>query len=106
MKNLKPMYIAVDEQIRIVCSYSQVYEGWCKGCLADVEMITFAEAANIICSSVDRVIQRAAKGGIHLGVRPEAMLVCMNSLLRDNPSVSPAVRAKTGKEKNIRSVTV
>jgi hypothetical protein len=79
-KKIKRNFIAVN-RIRVVCPQAQLYASWCSGCRADVEMVTFAEAASIACTSVDSIIEQAAKGKVHLGIRPEAMLVCLNSLL-------------------------
>lgn len=67
-------------QIR-VCPYSQTYEAWCRGCGKETDLITFREAAKIVGADLDTVIAHAAKGSIHLGIRPEALLVCVNSLL-------------------------
>jgi hypothetical protein len=84
MKRLKEMFIAVEEQIRVVCPQSKLYAGWCRGCRAETEMVTFAEAAEIICTDVEKVVEQTADGKVHLGIRPEALLVCLNSLLRVN----------------------
>lgn len=90
MKRLKQIFIAVEEQIHTVCPHSKLYAGWCKGCRQETEMVTFAEAADILCADVDRVIEQTASGRVHLGVRPEALLVCLNSLLRVNQISSAA----------------
>ena len=92
MKRLKQIFIAVEEQIRTVCPHSKLYAGWCRGCRAETEMVTFAEAADIICTDVDRIIEQTAAGKVHLGVRPEALLVCLNSLLRVNRISSGALK--------------
>ena len=84
MKRLKRIFIAVEEQIREVCPRSKLYAAWCRGCRAETEMVTFAEAADIICTDVDKVIEQTAAGEVHLGIRSEAMLVCLNSLLQIN----------------------
>jgi ribosomal protein S27E len=84
MKRLKRMFIAVEEQIRPICPRSKLYATWCKGCRAETEMVTFAEAADIICTDVNKVVEQTAGGEVHLGIRREAMLVCLNSLLRIN----------------------
>lgn len=84
MKRLKKMFIAVEEQISFACPHSKMYAAWCRGCREKTEMVTFAEAANIICADVDKVIEQTAGGEVHLGIRPEALLVCLNSLLRVN----------------------
>jgi hypothetical protein len=84
MKRLKRMFIAVEEQIKLVCPHSKLYAVWCRGCRAETEMVTFAEAADIICTDVEKVVEQTADGVVHLGIRPEAMLVCLNSLLQNN----------------------
>lgn len=87
MKRLKPLqriYIAVEEQIETICPRAKLYAGWCRGCRSETEMVTFAEAAEIIAADADRVIEQTAAGKVHLGIRPEALLVCLNSLLRVN----------------------
>ncbi len=88
MKRLKKMFIAVEEQIRIVCPHSKLYATWCRGCRAETEMVTFAEAADIICTDVDKVVEQTAGGAVHLGVRREALLVCLKSLLQINQARS------------------
>lgn len=82
-RNIKRNFIAV-KQIRMVCPQAQLYASWCAGCRADVEMVTFAEAAKIAGTEVEAVIAETAKGNVHLGIRPEALLVCLDSLLRLN----------------------
>ena len=67
--------------MRVICRQSQIYATACAGCGEEVELVTFPAAAKIVGESVDAVIEQAAKGNIHLGIRPEAMLVCLNSLL-------------------------
>jgi hypothetical protein len=84
MKRLKEMFIAVEEQIKLVCPQSKLYAAWCRGCRAKTEMVTFAEAAEIICTDIEKVVEQTADGEVHLGIRPEALLVCLNSLLRAN----------------------
>lgn len=90
MKRVKQMFIAVEEQIGVVCPHSKLYAAWCRGCRTETEMVTFTEAADIICTDVDRVIEQTAAGRVHLGIRPEALLVCLNSLLRANQISSGA----------------
>ena len=84
MKKLKQMFIAVEEQIRLISPHSKLYAAWCRGCRAETEMVTFAEAADIICTDVEKVVEQTAGGKVHLGIRSEALLVCLNSLLRIN----------------------
>ena len=84
MKQLRKMFIAVEEQIRVVCPRAKLYAAWCRGCRAETEMVTFPEAADIICHDLSKVIEQTAAGKVHLGIRPEALLVCLNSLLRVN----------------------
>jgi ribosomal protein S27E len=82
-KNIKRPFIAV-KRIRVICPQSQLYAAWCAGCGAETEMVTFAEAAKITCDDIDLVIAQVAGGNVHLGIRPEAMLICLDSLLRVN----------------------
>ena len=84
MKRLRKICITVEEQIRVVSPKSRLYAGWCRGCSEETEMVTFAEAAEIICTDVDKIVEQTAAGRVHLGIRPEALLVCLNSLLRIN----------------------
>jgi len=84
MKRLRKMFIAVEEQIRIISPHSKLYAAWCRGCRAETEMVTFAEAADIICMDIEKVVEQTAGGKVHLGVRPEALLVCLQSLLQIN----------------------
>lgn len=86
MKRLKKMFIAVEEQIRVLCPQTKSYAAWCRGCRAETEMVTFDEAAEIICRDVEKIVGQTASGKVHLGVRREALLVCLNSLLRTNPA--------------------
>lgn len=80
-KRIKPV-IEVD-RVRVTSPLSQRYATWCAGCGEDVELVKVEEAAAIAGTSVDRVIERAARGKVHLGIRPEALLFCVNSLLRN-----------------------
>lgn len=84
MKRVKEMFIAVEDQISVVCPHSKLYAAWCRGCRRETEMVTFTEAADIICTDVKKVVEQTAAGRVHLGIRPEALLVCLNSLLRVN----------------------
>lgn len=79
MKTNRKVVIAPN-QIK-VCRHSQTYEAWCRGCGRKTGLVTFREAAKIVGTDLDTVIKHAAKGSIHLGIRPEALLVCLNSLL-------------------------
>lgn len=75
------MVIEVD-RVRVICPHSQRYATWCAGCGEDVELVKVEEAAEIAGTNVDSIIRHAAGGRIHLGIRPEALLFCLNSLLR------------------------
>lgn len=57
------------------------FSGWCLGCGQAVEMVAFRQAARIAQIGLDDLILVAARGELHLGVRPEALLICLNSLL-------------------------
>lgn len=78
------MFIALEEQMRVISPPARLYAAWCRGCRAETEMVTFSEAAEIICTDIEKVVEQTAGGKVHLGVRPEALLVCVNSLLRIN----------------------
>lgn len=84
MRKPKRMIVEI-ERVRKVSNLSEVYETLCAGCNEEVELVTFAEASKIAGTSVDAVIKRAAKGEVHLGLVPEALLVCLNSLLAVQP---------------------
>ena len=54
---------------------------WCKGCAAEVEMITAFEAARLARVSSYTIFAKAAEGEIHSTVTPEGvLLLCLNSL--------------------------
>ena len=77
MKKRIPV-IALD-RIRVI---SEKYVTWCSGCGEDVDLVRIDEAAEIACTNTSTIVERAAAGEIHLGIRPEALLFCVNSLLR------------------------
>lgn len=81
MRNGRKPVIEVD-RVRIVSELSQRYATWCAGCGETVELVKVEEAAEIAGTSVAAVIERAASRKIHLGIRPEALLFCVNSLLQ------------------------
>jgi hypothetical protein len=58
------------------------------GCRAETEMVTFAEAADLVCANVEKVVERTADGEVHLGVSREALPVCLNSLVQTNQAKS------------------
>ena len=58
------------------------YVGMCRGCWKTVEMVSFHEAVQIVGVGLDEIIKRTANGSLHLGIRPEALLVCLDSLLQ------------------------
>lgn len=68
-------------RVQRVAEHSHVYTTYCAGCRNKVELVTFQEAAKITGGSIEKIVRRAAKGELHLGLVPEAMLVCLNSLL-------------------------
>lgn len=53
----------------------------CRGCGKTVDLVTFNEAGKIVGSNIDEIIKRVATGDIHIIVRPEALLICLDSLL-------------------------
>lgn len=69
------------KRVRAVCRRSRVYVTQCAGCGTEVELVTFDDAAKILGTNIDAVIKLAAGGEIHIGIVPEALLVCLNSLL-------------------------
>ena len=68
-------------RVHLVCRYSQRWAMWCAHCHADVELAEAEEAAQIAGTNVEAIINHAACGKIHLGITPEALLFCVNSLL-------------------------
>lgn len=87
MRKLNKIHIEVD-RVRVICGHPQLYATWCAGCGKDVDLVTFNEAANITGTSIDAMVEQAAKGKLHLGIRPEALLICLNSLLKAEKFVS------------------
>lgn len=87
MKTKNKPVIEVD-RVRLISRISQRYETWCAGCGETVELVKVEEAATIAGTSIDTIIERAASRQIHLGIRPETLLFCVNSLLRgDSPEI-------------------
>ncbi len=80
------------KRVRAVCRRSRVYVTQCAGCGTEVELVTFDDAAKIFGTNIDAVIKLAAGGEIHIGIVPEALLVCLNSLL-DVAAFSRSVKA-------------
>lgn len=80
MRTKRKFVIEVD-RVRLVCRRPRGYATQCRGCGAEVELVTFDEAAKIVGTSIDAIINCAARGKLHLGIVPEALLVCLNSLL-------------------------
>lgn len=76
----KRKVVIAPDHIRI-CPHSQTYAAWCRGCGRETDLVSFYEATKIVGKDMDTVINHVAKGSIHLGIRPEALLVCLNSLL-------------------------
>ncbi len=73
-------FIAV-ERIRRLSPFAASYATFCAGCGATVELVRPEEAAAIAGTDLDAVIERAASGDVHLGIRPETLLFCVNSLV-------------------------
>jgi hypothetical protein len=69
------------EIVRAVCCRAHIYLTHCAGCGREVELVTFDDAAKIIGTNRDAIIRLAAGAELHLGIVPEALLVCLNSLL-------------------------
>lgn len=85
MRRKNKPFIEVD-RVRVISQFSQRYATWCAGCGETIELVKIEEAASIAGTSADTVIERAASGKIHLGIRPEALLFCVNSLIQSNPA--------------------
>jgi hypothetical protein len=80
-------FIVVDG-VRKLFPPDPFYATWCAGCRDTVELVRIDEAARIAGTDADEVITRAAAGEIHLGLRPEALLFCVNSLVATAPRAS------------------
>lgn len=76
-------------QRQFISPVAQKYLIRCRTCGKIVDLVTFGEASEIIGAALDQIIEYAATGEIHVIVRPEAMLVCLNSLLAVNFNWSP-----------------
>jgi hypothetical protein len=72
------------QKIMPLCSQTKSYFGVCRGCRKTVEMVSFREAVQIVGIELNELIRRAAGGSLHLGIRPEALLICLDSLLQSN----------------------
>lgn len=70
------------QKIRLLSCQTNNYVGVCRGCRKAVEMVSFREAVQIVGAELDELIQLAASGSLHLGIRPEALLICLESLLQ------------------------
>lgn len=70
------------QKIMPLCSQTKIYVGVCRGCHKSVEMVGFREAVQIVGIELNELIKRAASGSLHLGIRPEALLICLDSLLQ------------------------
>ena len=74
--------ITPPQKITLLSRQTNSYIGLCRGCWKTVEMVSFQEAGQIVGANLDEVIKRAASGSLHLGIRPEALLICLDSLLQ------------------------
>lgn len=70
------------QRITPLCQKTESYVGLCRGCQKLVEMVAFREAVQIVGVKLDVLIKQAASGSLHLGIRPEALLICLDSLLK------------------------
>lgn len=70
------------DHVHAISPISPRYETWCSGCGDEVELVRIDEAAEITGTNTTAIIERAAAGEIHIAIRPEALLFCVNSLLR------------------------
>lgn len=80
---MKGFVVPIDG-IKLVSPHSKTYAAWCPACFKTIEMITFHEACEIAAAELDDVIKLATVGKLHLGIRPEAVLICLDSLLAAN----------------------
>ncbi len=69
------------DHIHLRSPISPRFETWCSGCGEEVELVRIDEAAEIAGTSTTMIIERAAAGEIHMAIRPEALLFCVNSLV-------------------------
>ncbi len=76
-------------RVENICSNSQRYAMWCGECVADVELASLKEAAEIVQTNTNEIINQVAQGKIHIGFRPEALLFCLDSLLCVKESFTP-----------------
>lgn len=81
MRNKRKPVIEVD-RVHFMSPLSPRYETWCSGCGQEVELVRIDEAAKIAGTGTTAIIERAAAGEIHMAIRPEALLFCVNSLFR------------------------
>jgi hypothetical protein len=81
-RKAKRKFVIEVERIRAVCRHSHIYLTHCAGCSAEVELVTFDDAAKIIGTNRDAIIKLAAGGELHLEIVPEALLVCLTLLLK------------------------
>ena len=70
------------QKIMPMCKQTNSYVGQCRSCHKLVEMVGFREAVQIVGVDLNELITRAASGSLHLGIRPEALLICLDSLLQ------------------------
>lgn len=70
------------QKITLLNRQTNSYVGMCRGCWKTVEMVGFHEAVQIVGVDFDEIIKRASSGALHLGIRPEALLICLESLLQ------------------------
>lgn len=70
------------QKITLLNCRTNSFVGMCRGCWKEVEMVSFQEAVQIVGVGLDEIINKTASGSLHLGIRPEALLICLDSLLQ------------------------
>lgn len=78
---LNEKFLVNTKRMQIVSFASERYTTLCSGCGKTVDLATFAEASEIVNANIDEIINRVASGAVHVVIRPEALLVCLDSLL-------------------------
>jgi hypothetical protein len=78
----KRVSLTPPQKIAVLCSQTNSYIGICNKCRKPVEMVSFREAGEITGIEKNELIKQAANGSLHLGIRPEVLLICLDSLLQ------------------------
>lgn len=81
--NKPGFFTARAKRVLLSANHIPVYSGYCSACGAAVELVTFSQAVEITADDLDKLIENAAVGSLHLAILPEALLICLESLLRN-----------------------